>query len=223
MSKREDFISSRYPQASLNTNMVSSYSTTSIVQPSFAFQASTSAVSYPHQGSTTPVGCYVSPMVSMSPASFSCNLISLDKQISKRNREGVHSPQGEQVVLPPSIPTAPYQTPIAAPTVVPQHSPSQGADDSAHSAHSSPCKKKRSNHYIAPREIAKTYNSEIGSLAAAAATQATQQQQGNNLLGNMRLNLRRQLSGSKIESYLSNGCDEGMDIDDCSRPRSMSF
>lgn len=85
-------------------------------------------------------------------------------------------------------------------------------------------KKSRSNTFIAPKVVAKTFNSEIGSLVAVANTQL---QQGNNVTGNnsLRCNFRRQLSGSKIEGFLSGGGDqEAMDVDtESNKPRSMSF
>ncbi len=63
-----------------------------------------------------------------------------------------------------------------------------------------PTKKKRSNNYVAPKKIPLTFNSQV----AAGG-------------------LRRQLSSSKIETFLSSG-DDGMDVEvEASRPRSMSL
>lgn len=69
-----------------------------------------------------------------------------------------------------------------------------------------PTKKKRSNNYVAPKKIPLTFNSQVGAATAAAAG-----------------GLRRQLSSSKIETFLSSG-DDSMDVEvETSRPRSMSL
>lgn len=105
----------------------------------------------------------------------------------------------------------------------------ESADPAEESLRSS-SKKSRPNNYIAPKVIAKTFNSQVGSLALSGAVKQVTQQQfqqqqshifpGNN---NFRFNLRRQLSGSKIEAFLSNGEQDSMDVDDSTKPRSMSF
>lgn len=105
--------------------------------------------------------------------------------------------------------------------------PVDPVDDSSRPSSS---KKSRPNNYIAPKVVAKTYNSEVGSLALAGAVKHLPPQHlppqhfpshgGSN---GFRFNLRRQLSGSKIESFLSNGEQDSMEVDDSTKPRSMSF
>ena len=121
---------------------------------------------------------------------------------------------------------------------------------------SSPTKKSRPNNYIAPRVVARTFNSEVGSLVGAPLllTQQPQDQRhiplppnqvqqtstfpfhglsntatsggmnNSQIQNNLRGHFRRQLSGSKIEAFLSNGADDAMEVDaESNRPRSMSF
>jgi hypothetical protein len=105
---------------------------------------------------------------------------------------------------------------------------SYGSDSIASVCPTTP-KKCRTNGYIAPRTVAKSFNSEIGSLAVTQNQQLQLNQQPQQYQfgqGNLRPHLRRQLSGSKIEAYLSIGGDhqDSMDVDgEGSRPRSMSF
>lgn len=87
-------------------------------------------------------------------------------------------------------------------------------------------KKSRGNAYVAPRKVPKSFVSEVGSLAAATVAQDTRglNSTGTSTLGSsmMRVHLRRQLSGGKLDPFL--GDHDAMDVDASdSRPRSMSF
>lgn len=80
-------------------------------------------------------------------------------------------------------------------------------------------KKTRQNDYIAPRKIPTTFTSTMGSLVGGDAS-ALPWTGGER---NRRIHLRKQLSGSKLEGFLSSETD-AMDIDSAeARPRSMSF
>ncbi len=80
-------------------------------------------------------------------------------------------------------------------------------------------KKIRPNDYIAPRKIPTTFTSTMGSLVGGDAS--TLPWTGGE--GNRRIHLRKQLSGSKLEGFLSSET-EAMDVDPAeTRPRSMSF
>jgi len=75
-------------------------------------------------------------------------------------------------------------------------------------------KKTRNNAYIAPRTVPNSFISSMGTLVAPAAVPGS----------NLRVHMRRELSGGKIESFL--GDHDAMDVDTTSettRPRSMSF
>jgi len=72
-------------------------------------------------------------------------------------------------------------------------------------------KKKRSNAYIAPRQVPSTFTSQMGSLVVSKDSNSQQ-----------RVGFRRQLSSSKIEAFL--GDHDAMDVEpESTRPRSMSF
>jgi hypothetical protein len=126
-------------------------------------------------------------------------------------------------------------TPAAAPT-------GELALQSLSSLVSQRTKRTRWNSYIAPRQIdSSTYTSQVGSLVVVPNSNgisnggdgggglgsAQQQQQppqqppyGTAI---RQVGLRRQLSSSKIEAFLSGG-DDSMDVDtEAVRPRSMSF
>jgi hypothetical protein len=142
--------------------------------------------------------------------------------------------------IPPSTPPCPSTVASGIPvtplnlagtstaTMVSVNVPSHEQDSSVQ-AYSSLTKRTRPNTYIAPREVGKTFNNQVGSIAAAFVVncqQQNQQQQQPNTTGFPRINIRRQLSGSKIESFLSGSSGEhndSMDVDESSRPRSMSF
>jgi hypothetical protein len=80
-------------------------------------------------------------------------------------------------------------------------------------------KKIRPNDYIAPRKIPTTFTSTMGSLVGGDAS--TLPWTGGE--GHRRIHLRKQLSGSKLEGFLSSETD-AMDVDPAeTRPRSMSF
>ncbi|GAX15501.1 hypothetical protein FisN_8Lh199 [Fistulifera solaris] len=80
-------------------------------------------------------------------------------------------------------------------------------------------KKVRPNDYIAPRKIPTTFTSTMGSLVGGDVS--TLPWTGGE--GNRRIHLRKQLSGSKLEGFLSSETD-AMDVDPAeTRPRSMSF
>lgn len=80
-------------------------------------------------------------------------------------------------------------------------------------------KKSRQNDYIAPRKIPTTFTSTMGSLVGGDASALP----WNGGEGNRRIHLRKQLSGSKLEGFLSSEAD-AMDVDASEpRPRSMSF
>jgi hypothetical protein len=118
--------------------------------------------------------------------------------------------------------------------------------------YSSATKRIRPNSYIAPRHIPDTYTSRVGSIAIGNMNRmngsnplhmSNSNTQSNTITttsnnndtttssnnNNNRVQLRRQLSSGKIESFLSgNNDNDGMDVDtiDVSqqqRPRSMSF
>lgn len=80
-------------------------------------------------------------------------------------------------------------------------------------------KKTRQNDYISPRKIPTTFTSTVGSLVGGNASVLP----WTGGEGNRRIHLRKQLSGSKVEDFLSSETD-AMDVDPAdSRPRSMSF
>ena len=91
---------------------------------------------------------------------------------------------------------------------------------------SSPTKRNRPNTYIAPRKVPQTFLSAMGSLANNSTRPADSS-------GFQRVPMRRQLSASKLDPYLSrhshHGGDNNMMLDDtdmdmeATRPRSMSF
>jgi len=82
-------------------------------------------------------------------------------------------------------------------------------------------KRTRANNYIAPKQVAK--NSLLASMGSLAVPAAAAGFGGNNNdPAGRRVQFRRQLSGSKLESFIGN--HDSMDVDkDESRPRSMSF
>jgi hypothetical protein len=77
-------------------------------------------------------------------------------------------------------------------------------------------KKVRDNNYIAPRQVPNSLISSMGSLVGGSTSMGLQ----NN---NLRVHMRRQLSGSQLDSFL--GDHDAMDVERPaeSRPRSMSF
>jgi hypothetical protein len=177
------------------------------------------------------------------------------KNLSKRCRDGsdrshgtaIASPtiQSQQFVqhspctfgIPPStlpcpnavvaagLPVTPVNVALSIPNTITIAVPSQ--DDCSVQAYSSATKRTRPNTYISPREVAKTFNNQVGSIAAVFQVNCQEQyQQQPNTTGCIRRNIRRQLSGSKIESFLSGSSGENndsMDVEDSSRPRRMSF
>jgi len=78
-------------------------------------------------------------------------------------------------------------------------------------------KRTRDISYIAPRKIPNTFTSAVGSLAVSSMGSG-----GGTLDRNRRVSFRRQLSGSKVESFLG-GDHDAMDVETETRPRSMSF
>ena len=79
-------------------------------------------------------------------------------------------------------------------------------------------KKTRCNTYIAPRTVPNSFINSMGTLVAPVPAAPS----GGS--SNLRVHMRRQLSGGKIESFL--GDHDAMDVDTTSestRPRSMSF
>lgn len=83
---------------------------------------------------------------------------------------------------------------------------------------SSPAKRTRQNAYIAPTQVdPKSLLSQMGSLAAAPSSSTN-----NN--SNLRVQFRRQLSGSNLESFFLGNSHDSMDVDtNDTRPRRMSF
>ena len=148
---------------------------------------------------TLPSSQYISPDVYQQS-------ISLSDHPSKRSREmgsdGQHqSWPGKQQHQQQQVP----QTPVVITDQSPHYVPEQN-----HSP-----KKSRPNNYIAPRVVPTTFTSTMGSLVKNGANTGMQK-------SNTRVQLRRQLSGGKLDAYL--GSDDSMDVDNSdSRPRSMSF
>ncbi|GKY93924.1 hypothetical protein MPSEU_000359300 [Mayamaea pseudoterrestris] len=100
-------------------------------------------------------------------------------------------------------------------------------------------KKTRQNSYVAPRKVSDSFLSAMGSIAAAstATTNAlTKDANQDSATAMNRVPVRRQLSASKLDPFLSftsrqdsfhgnvagNDCSN-MDVDESTRPRSMSF
>jgi hypothetical protein len=102
----------------------------------------------------------------------------------------------------------------------------RGRDDSESESYSLPdilgpvslSKKTRENAYIAPRKVPQTFTSTVGTLATCSASDRGR---GGGI--DRRVHFRRQLSVSKVESFLD-GDHNAMDVDTSeTRPRSMSF
>ena len=98
----------------------------------------------------------------------------------------------------------------AAAMVIPNHYQQD------HHQQESNSKRRRDASYFPAREVPKTLISSMGSLAAGGRGAAP---------GNLRANLRQQLSGSNLMEFLGNHNDNAMDVEDHhhERPRSMSF
>lgn len=78
-----------------------------------------------------------------------------------------------------------------------------------------PDKKSRANNYIAPHTYPNTFTSTMGTLVSSHASL--------NWSSSLRsVPLRRQLSGSQLESFLGDHDDMDVDVSE-QRPRSMSF
>jgi hypothetical protein len=101
-----------------------------------------------------------------------------------------------------------------------------------------PPKRTRTNEYRPPRKVPTSFTSQVGSLAVghhvmmmgnnnnnnhASSTRTTREQQQQQQMASRAVGLRRQLSSSKIEAFLSSS-DDAMDVDvEQGRPRSMSL
>jgi hypothetical protein len=95
-------------------------------------------------------------------------------------------------------------------------------------------KKSRGNAYIASRPVTKSFNSTMGSLvgltpcistnASSTSTSSSVTACASNLSNNpnLRVHMRRQLSGSQLDPFLGDHDDMEVEAAD-SRPRSMSF
>jgi hypothetical protein len=94
-------------------------------------------------------------------------------------------------------------------------------------------KKSRNQYYIPPRQIPRSFVSQVGSLVVPKDTSASSggihiSTHESNTNGSSvhphRVGFRRQLSSSKIEALLSSVDHDSMDLDpETTRPRSMSF
>jgi hypothetical protein len=143
---------------------------------------------------------------------------------AKRGRDG--SPPryfGEPTIAggpPPPQHPPPLFPPVAMPLLpVPPPAPLP--------ANAALSKKTRTNNYRPPQKIPPSFTSQVGSFAVGQvmmgnnnASRTREQQQ----LAGRTVGLRRQLSSSKIEAFLSAG-DDAMDVDaeQPGRPRSMSL
>ena len=111
-------------------------------------------------------------------------------------------------------------------SMVSEHSTKRGRDDCSdseednnHKSAGLP-KKTREHNYIVPRSIPETFTSAMGSLAARSVFGCNTDTGGGS---NMRVHIRRQLSGSGLDPFLGGG-DDSMEVDtEASRPRSMSL
>lgn len=82
-------------------------------------------------------------------------------------------------------------------------------------------KKIRTNNYRPPLKVPPSFTSQVGSFAVSQVSMGNNKRELTG--GRAVVGLRRQLSSSKIEAFLSSG-DDAMDVDaEQSRPRSMSL
>lgn len=86
-------------------------------------------------------------------------------------------------------------------------------------ANSSFSKRSRENKYIAPRFIPQTVTSAMGTLTQSAHAPLFK----SSSVTDIRVDLRRQLSSSRIDSFISSKDQNSMDLDNSERNRRMSF